>query len=102
MLLGEAFIFISEGYEFLRPEILNYEEQTLYKINEEGKRELKVHTYSFQPEVLKFLEKSGYVREFEYAENVYDITDNLPTIEIPDGFDIITLDKVEISDYKKT
>lgn len=101
MQLGTAFIFISEGYEFLRPEIIDYAEQTLYKTNEEGKKELMVRTYSFQSEVLKFMEKTGYTREYECAENVYDITNNLPTIVIPDGFDIITLDKVEASDYKK-
>lgn len=98
---GEAYIFISEGYEFLRPEVINYAEQTLYKINEEGKKELRICSYSFQPEVMKYLEDRDYMKQYEDAENVYDITNKLPKVVIPDGFEIITLNEVEPNDYKR-
>lgn len=97
--LGELYIFISEGYEYLRPEMLDYGEETLCKVNNEGKRELCVQALSFKPDFQELLLSRGYTKRYVEDITIYDYSKGIPEAKMPDGFKIITLDEAE--DYQK-
>jgi len=98
--LGELYIFVSKGYEYLKSDMLNYGEKNLYTINSDGRCELRVEAYSFEPTFQELLVSHGYTKEYDVEITIYDYVKGLPDVKISDGFKIITLD--EVDDYQKT
>jgi GNAT superfamily N-acetyltransferase len=96
---GEAFIFTAKGYEFMKPELLEYAEKNLYAVNEEGKKTLQVKASTVEPEFTDLLLSKGYLHSWDYDFTVYDYSKGLPKVELPKGFSIITFD--EENDYRK-
>lgn len=97
--LGELYIFVTIGYEYLRSEMLDYGEKNLYTINDDGKRELHVRAYSFGRDFQELLMTQGYSKEYEEEITIYDYSKGLLEVKLCDDFKIITLDEVE--DFQK-
>lgn len=97
--LGEAFIFTANGYEYMKPELLEYAEKNLYAVNDDGKKVLQVRASTVEPEFQKLLLSKGYTHSWDYDLTVYDYSKGLPKVEVPEGFKIITFD--EENEYKK-
>lgn len=97
--LGDLYVFVSKGYEYLRSEMLDYAERNLYAINADGKRELYVRAYSFGLDFQELLLAQGYLKAHEEAVTIYDYSKGLPEVELSTGYKIITLEEAE--DYQK-
>jgi GNAT superfamily N-acetyltransferase len=96
---GEAYIFTANGYEFMKPGLLEYAEKNLYSTDDDGKRVLQVKTSTVEPEFQKLLLSKGYSCISDYDLTVYDYSKGMPKVELPGGFKIITLN--EENNYKK-
>ena len=80
--IGEAYFNVSDGYEFLIPEMIDYAEARLSK--EDGSLELKL--YISQETVLEEAEKHGYEKVDEWTEGIYDFSKGPLDYPLPEGF----------------
>jgi len=80
--IGEAYFNVSDGYEFLIPEMIDYAEARLSK--EDGSLELKI--YMSQKTVLEEAEKHGYEKVDEWTEGIYDFSKGPLDYPLPEGF----------------
>jgi len=96
---GEAFIFTANGYEHMKPELLEYAEESLCDIDENGNKTLKVSACTVEPDFSEHLLSKGYTLDWECDFTVYDYKKGLPKSDPLEGFRIISFD--EEHEYKK-
>lgn len=99
MQLGEAYLMVKDGYDVLYPEMVQYAEENLSSVNNEGKMELQVQTCV--PVLSQYLKEHGYVEAWCEDWKVYDFSKALPPVMVPEGYEIVTLDQVSKSEYKQ-
>ena len=96
---GEAFVFTASGYEYMKPELLEYAENNLYALDESMNKKLRVSTSTVEPEFTQLLISKGYTFAWEYDVTVYDYNKGMPSSDCPTGFKVITFD--EENEYQK-
>lgn len=89
--LGEAFISVREGYQFLLPKMLVYAESELSVIRE-GKHCLGVWVTDKEEEKRKLLQDSGYELARTEAVTIFPLERKIPERELPQGFSLISLE----------
>lgn len=80
--IGEAYLNVSDGYEFLIPEMVDYAEDRLSK--EDGSLHLKLSMA--QVAVLEEAHKRGYENVAEWTEGIYDFSKGPLAYPLPEGF----------------
>lgn len=80
--IGEAYFNLSEGYEFLIPEMINHAEKRL--IDDDGK--LKLIVYGSQKHILAEAIKENYIISKQYDENIIDYVDIKLNFPLPTGY----------------
>lgn len=98
---GKVFLFTAAGYEHLRPELLRYAEEMLPCTMEDGRKFLRVEAYSFDPAFQEFLRAHGYAEQNRYDYKAYDFAKGIPEPRLPAGFELLALDSVPETDYKR-
>ena len=96
---GQAFIFTANGYEYMKPDLLEYAEKNLYALDDSGNKTLRVCACTVEPEFTELLLSKGYAFDWGHDLTVYDYKRGLPKPELPEGFKIIAFD--EENEYKK-
>lgn len=97
--LGEAYLMVKDGYDSLYPEMVRYAEDQLSITNAEGQKELKIQTC--MSKLSGYLKEQGYREDWCEDWKVFDFSQKMPCITVPDGYEIVTLDQVPPSDYKR-
>lgn len=80
--IGDAFFSISDGYEFLIPEMINHAESRLAKDN----GQLELHINMSQTAIIDEVSKRGYKKSNEWNFGIYDFTKALLDYPLPQGF----------------
>jgi len=91
MNIGEAFLSVKEGYDFLLSEMLRYAENELSTLTD-GKHNLGVWITDKEPQKQALLLQNGYQKS--HAEPVRTFTYDKPFLDVrlPDGFTVISLE----------
>lgn len=99
--LGEGFFQLRPGYSHLKPDMLAYMEDTLWKESAQGKRVLHVFVNDFDAELEALVKSRGYfLREEENRPiSIFEIPDPYPDIILPEGYRIQSL--AEENDLRK-
>ncbi|MGV8981653.1 GNAT family N-acetyltransferase [Clostridium sp.] len=88
--LGKAYFEIANGYNYLREEMLDFSEQYLYGIKEDGTTFLSVRVPQSQYEFKKYVENRGYTFTEESARYCLPLDKDFE-VKLPEGFKIISL-----------
>ena len=80
--IGEAYFNVSDGYESLIPEMMDYAEERLSK--EDGSLELKLSMS--QEAVLEEAHRRGYKKVDEWTEGIYNFARGPLHYPLPEGF----------------
>jgi GNAT superfamily N-acetyltransferase len=94
--LGEAFFNVRKGYEYLKKEMLDYAEQNLLGVSENGNKELAVYVNDFGNDLLELVRKRGYVRYENtrpphFGVSQFIIPKPFPEIILPEGYKLKSL-----------
>ncbi|MBN2239036.1 MAG: GNAT family N-acetyltransferase [Dehalococcoidales bacterium] len=92
--LGEAFFELSPGYEYLKPEMLDYAEKNLYGQTPEGRPYVKAFINDFDKDFEALAISGGYVKRPEFTRplTMLPVTQPFtPDISLPEGFRISSL-----------
>jgi predicted N-acetyltransferase YhbS len=91
---GETFFQVAPGYEYLKSEMLEYAEQHLVGTGKDGNRYLKAFVNDFDTDVEDIARSRGFVLDPKSPRPMsqYVIPDPFPTISVPDGFVLKSLD----------
>ncbi|MBN1137265.1 MAG: GNAT family N-acetyltransferase [Anaerolineae bacterium] len=87
--LEEAFFQFHPAYRYLRQEMLDYAEQSLYGISrKDGRKLLCAHVNDNDGEFLSLVKARGYEKDVEEARPVamFEIPEPFPAISLPAGF----------------
>ena len=86
---GELFLQIHPEYGFLKIEMLDYAEKTLFGIDKQGKKFIMVFVYDTDEELVDIVKHRGYQpiahTQDDYLSQYY-IPEIFPEIQLPDGF----------------
>lgn len=90
---GVAFFEVRAGYEYLKPDMLEYAESMLSSTTAEGMKQLVVVVNDFDHQLEEILSERGYIRDNEPSEweSQYAIPEPFPAIELPEGFTLKSL-----------
>lgn len=80
--IGTAYFSLSDGYEFLIPDMFAHAEERL--ANDDGGLELNL--YMSQASILDYAVKCGYEKIKEWSEGVFDFTKSSLDYPLPEGF----------------
>ncbi|MFC2069887.1 GNAT family N-acetyltransferase [Chloroflexota bacterium] len=92
--LGEAFFEVCQGYEYLKPEMLEYAEKNLYAKTQDGKRFIHVYINDFDTDFEDLVKSRGYEKNDTNARPMTKlpiILSSLPETSLPDGFIMTSL-----------
>ena len=91
--LGEAFFQVHPDYDHLKPAMLEYAEQHLRGITEEGRPYLKAYVPDFDNAFEEAVISRGYELDpgSHRPMSQFEIPDPFPPITLPDGFQIKSL-----------
>ena len=91
---GELFLQIHPEYEFLKAEMLDYAEHTLFGINKQGKKFILVFVYDTDEKLVDIVKRRGYQQITQTQDDYlsqYSITQVFPEIQLPVGFKLISV-----------
>lgn len=86
---GKLFLQIHPEYRFLKAEMLDYAEHTLFGIDKQGKKFIMVSVYDTDTELVDIVKKRGYRTKQPTTDDYlsqYSIPEVFPEIHLPDGF----------------
>ena len=89
--LGECFLSVSEGYEHLLPEMLEYSERELSAISD-GKRILSVWITDKEEEKSQLLHRRGYRRVYSEPVTIFPYDKDFVEVDLPEGYSLISLE----------
>ena len=92
--LGEVFFETHPDYAYLKPKMLNYAEEKLFGITEDGKRYVNVFVNDFDLEFEELVKSRDYQRIADYNRPVskYIIPKPFPSMNLPNGFRVKILE----------
>jgi GNAT superfamily N-acetyltransferase len=94
MNVGECFISIREGYNYLLPEMIKYSEDNLSE-----KNSLSIWTVDKEAEKKSIIEKIGYKKIHSEPVTIFSYDQPFPNKSLPQGFSAISLE--EENDFEK-
>jgi predicted N-acetyltransferase YhbS len=86
---GELFLQIHPEYRFLKEEMLDYAEHTLFGIDKRGNMFIMVFVYDTDEELVDIVKRRGYKPITQTQDDYlsqYSIPEVFPEIQLPDGF----------------
>ncbi len=91
--VGEAFFQFHPGYRHLRQEMLDYAEQHLYGVSEDGKRTVRVYVNDTDEEFGSLVSGRGYEKDEHNTRPLaqFIIPDPFPRIKLPAGYRLTSL-----------
>ena len=92
MCLGEVFLLSKIGYEHLKPEMLEYAEKELAKVNDDGRLSLDAYIYDYETEMKDLLKQKGYKKEYAEDITVFKYENGFKENPLPEGFSVISLE----------
>ncbi|MFH5835601.1 GNAT family N-acetyltransferase [Proteiniclasticum sp. C24MP] len=99
MNLGEALLMTRPDLQHLKPALLDYAEEELCKVNEDGSRTLAVFVFDYEKDLLHDLSQRGYEKKYEEEITVFDYAKGFRENPLPEGFTLVTLE--EENDFRK-
>lgn len=90
--IGEAYFNLTNGYEFLIPEMIHHAEERLSK--EDGT--LKLIVYGSQTSVLNEAIKKGYAIKRRWNEGVLNFSNNKLEFSLPQGYEFEDPEKINM------
>ena len=91
--LGQVYFDLSEGYEFLIPEMISHAENRLRDDN--GKLQLMV--YASQKAVLEEAQKQGYKIVWREESGILDFSKKQLNASLPEGYEFESPNKIDVS-----
>lgn len=90
---GEVYFQVHSQHTYLKEEMLEYAENTLFGKSEDGKKSLTVFINDFDAEFEKIAERKRYTKDVQSPQytSQYLITDPFPDITVPEGFSLKSL-----------
>ncbi|WP_151733238.1 GNAT family N-acetyltransferase ['Paenibacillus yunnanensis' Narsing Rao et al. 2020] len=98
MNVGECYFITKTGYDFLKPEMLDYAEQELSK-QDAGQRSLEVRVHDYEDGLRQQLLQRGYQKVYSEPIRVYDYDAGFPERSLPEGYSLHSLE--EENDIRK-
>jgi GNAT superfamily N-acetyltransferase len=91
--LGEAFFQFHPAHKHLREEALEYAENFLYGVTEDGRKYLRVFVKDMDAEFVALIRSRCYMRDDRESRTMmkFRIPDPFPAIELPEGFHLTSL-----------
>lgn len=89
--LGQCNIMTKIGYEYLKPSLIDYAEEELFKIIG-NQKSLDVYLFDYETELKETLNKKGYKKKYSSPVTVYKFEKGFNECRLPDGFSIISLE----------
>jgi GNAT superfamily N-acetyltransferase len=91
--LGEAFLEFHPDYRYLKRDMLDYTERTLYGISNDGKKYLHAYAHELDEDLISLVKACGYEKDEEGNRPIYkfDISEQFPSIALPEGFRLKSL-----------
>lgn len=90
--LGECYFITKDGYDCLKPEMLDYAEKELSKCTD-GQFRLEVRVHDYEEEIRTKLAEQGYGMEYSEPIRVYRYDKGFHTRSLPEGFSLVSLDQ---------
>jgi len=92
-ILGEGFFQFHPNYQHLRGEMLDYAEQNLFGVTDEGQKYLHVYINDFDEDFRALVKARGYQPEPHNNRPMsrFIIPDPFPPVELPEGFHLTDL-----------
>ncbi len=91
MNIGECYFTTKEGYDYLKPEMLEYAETELSKRSAD-QCSLDVRVYDYEEALIKLLVQRGYRKTYSEPIRVYNYASGFSKRTLPEGFTFITLE----------
>jgi predicted N-acetyltransferase YhbS len=91
---GELFLQIHPEYGFLKTEMLDYAEHTLFGVDNQGKKFIMVFVYDTDTELVDIVKKRGYRSKDPAPDDYlsqYSIPEVFPKIQVQEGFKLISV-----------
>ncbi|MBO8167033.1 MAG: GNAT family N-acetyltransferase [Kosmotoga sp.] len=93
--LGYAYFSVYPDYSFLKEDMLEYAESTLYATNGVGEKYINVFINDFDKEFEMIAHEKGYCKNEEQpafeSSSRFEISDPFPEIKVPEGFSLKSL-----------
>jgi len=91
--LGEVYFQIHPDFTHLKSDMLKYAEDHLYAELDDGRRYVRAYINDFDTEFESIARRQGYKKceDTPEPESQFTITDPFPTISLPDGFQLKSL-----------
>lgn len=91
--LDEVYFEVHPDYTWLKPMMLEYAEEHLYRTAENGERHVRAYINDFDGMFESAAEARGYVKMERRRESVswFKIPRPFPAIHVPDGFRIVSI-----------
>jgi len=89
--LGECFLSVSEGYDHLLPDMLEYAERELSAISD-GKRTLCVWITDKEDGKSQLLQRRGYRRVYSEPVTIFPYEKDFVEVDLPEGYSLISLE----------
>lgn len=91
--LGEVYFQIHPDFTHLKSDVLKYAENHLYAELDDGRRYVRAYINDFDTEFESIARRQGYKKceDTPEPESQFTITDPFPTISLPDGFQLKSL-----------
>jgi predicted N-acetyltransferase YhbS len=96
--IGECFMFTKLGYENMKPQMLEYAEKELFKV-EEDQNILEVYIFDYENNLKDILLEKGYKREGSWPVTIFNYEKGFLDRKLPEGFSVISLE--DETDFKK-
>jgi GNAT superfamily N-acetyltransferase len=90
---GEAFFQFHPDYRYLKSAVLDYAEQNLYGMSNDGDKNLHAYVNDMDDDFVSLVKARGYEKDNDSARPMYkfDVPNPFPSIKIPEGFQLKSL-----------
>ncbi|MCM1988996.1 GNAT family N-acetyltransferase [Oceanirhabdus seepicola] len=96
--LGECLLITKNGYEHMKPSLIEYAEKELSK-EVENQRSLDIWVFDYEIQLKETLLQKGYKKEYSAPITVFKYENGFQERELPEGFSIISLE--DENDFRK-
>jgi len=89
--VGECFLMTQKGYEHMKPGLIDYAENNLFKMVDNQKH-LDICVFNYETRLKEALAEKGYVKEEALSVTIFKYENAFPERTLPEGFSIISLE----------
>lgn len=91
MNIGECYFLTKDGYDFLKPDMVDYAESQLSKKSAD-QSSLDIRVYDYETELIQLLIGKGYKKTYAEPIRVFHYDSGFSERRLPEGFTLLTLE----------